>query len=196
MSIELLYIVPIIALVIFTFTISLISQKRAGGFEQTRKLAAEVKQFNDGQCIPADKSTETRLDQFDHTIVSINKAISNQQKVIEKFHEENNIYNLEIDKLKRQLRELHKEYDILISENYSLRAKFKKLTKNEEADAGLLPTRIDRFGEGEPEAFISSHTSQPKAGYEISMSLYDDTKVYASNNFDDTKEYDMSDLMK
>jgi regulator of replication initiation timing len=184
--------------VIFTFTISFFSQKRSATFEKNKGLAAEVRQFNDGKFIPADQSAQVRLDQFENTITSINKALSNQQKVIEKFHEENNTYNQEINKLKNQLRELHKDYDIVVSENFSLRAKFKSLAKKLGPEAELtfsLPQTM-HFNKREPEAFISSHTSQPKPGYEISMSVFDETKVVSSNNLDDTHEIDVFELLK
>ena len=85
--------------------------------------------------ITAQRSTEERLDDFERTVASINKALFNQQKVIEKFQEENSTYNSEIDNLKKKLREMHKEYDIVVSENYSLRAKFNTLAKKTEPEA-------------------------------------------------------------
>jgi archaellum component FlaC len=193
MSIELLYIVPIIALVAFTFIISFFAQKKSAEQQKDKKLANEVQQFNEGKLITAQRSADERLDDFEKTVASINKALSNQQKVIEKFQQENSSYNGEIDNLKKKLREMHKEYDIVVSENYSLRAKFKNLTKKPGPEAELGQNA--RFSE--PEAFISLHTSQPKPGYEMNMSLFNDTKILSQmSNLDDTKEIDISEFMK
>jgi chromosome segregation ATPase len=192
MSIELLYIVPIIALVAFTFIISFFAQKKSIQQQQAKKLANEVQQFNEGKLIGAQRSAEERLDDFEKTITSINKALSNQQKVIEKFQQENSSYNGEIDNLKKKLREMHKEYDIVVSQNYSLRAKFNALSKKPEAQATGQTTR-----HSEPEAYISMQTSQPKPGYEMNMSLFDETKVMSVlSNLDDTREIDISEFMK
>jgi chromosome segregation ATPase len=193
MSIELLYIVPIIALVAFTFIISFYAQKKSVEQQHDKKLAVEVQQFNEGKLITAQRSTDERLDDFEKTVASINKALSNQQKVIENFQQENSAYNGEIDNLKNKLREMHKEYDIVVSENYSLRAKFKSLTKKTDAEAQLGPNARNN----EPEAYISLHTSQPKPGYAMNMSVFDDTKILSQmSNLDDTKEIDISELMK
>jgi cell division septum initiation protein DivIVA len=193
MSIELLYIVPIIALVAFTFIISFFAQKKSAQQQQVKKLVNEVQQFNEGKLIGAQRSAEERLDDFEKTITSINKALSNQQKVIEKFQQENSSYNGEIDNLKKKLREMHKEYDIVVSQNYSLRAKFNALSKKPEAEAVAGQTTRH----SEPEAYISMQTSQPKPGYEMNMSLFDETKVMSVlSNLDDTREIDISEFMK
>jgi septal ring factor EnvC (AmiA/AmiB activator) len=152
MSIELLYIIPIIALVIFAFSISYIAQKRSMTSETGKRLDAEVRQFNDGAFLSQAQTTESRLDEFERTIASINKALANQQKVIEKFQEENSQYNEEIDTLKKKLRELHKENDIVVSENYSLRAKYNNLVKNASPETQINPGT--RFIESESDAVV------------------------------------------
>jgi regulator of replication initiation timing len=193
MSIELLYIVPIIALVAFTFIISFFAQKKSAEQHGGKKLANEVQQFNEGKLITSQRSTDERLDDFENTVASINKALYNQQKVIEKFQQENSTYNGEIDNLKKKLLEMHKEYDIVVSENYSLRAKFKNLIKKPDPEAQLG----QNARHSEPEAYISLHTSQPKPGYEMNMSVFDDTKILSQmSNLDDTKEIDISEFMK
>ena len=195
MSIELLYIIPIIALVAFTFIISFFAQKRSAEQQQNKNLVREVQQFNEGKLITAQRSTDERLDDFERTVASINKALFNQQKVIEKFQEENSTYNSEIDNLKKKLREMHKEYDIVVSENYSLRAKFNTLAKKTEPEAEARLGQNARHSE--PEAYISLQTSQPKPGYEVTMSVFDDTKILSQmSNLDDTKEIDISEFMK
>ncbi len=201
MPIELLYIVPIIALVIFTFTISFIAQKRSASIEQGKKLEAEVRQFNDGKFIALEQTTENKLKEFERTIASINKALSNQQKVIEKFTEENSAYNRDIDTLKKNLDEVQREYielqrehDIVVSENYSLRAQFNKLVKKTSPASDLRTEK--QYGEHEPDAFISMQTSQPKPGYEMNLSVLDETKVLLANGLDDTSVIDISEIFK
>jgi hypothetical protein len=192
MSIELLYIIPIIALVIFAFSISYIAQKRSMTSEQGKRLDAEVRQFNNGNFISQAQTTESRLDEFDHTIASINKALANQQKVIEKFQEENSRYNEEIDTLKKRLRELHKENDIVVSENYSLRAKYNNLVKNAapETHTGT------RLSEPESDSGILPRTVQPAIAWERGMSVLDETKPFSTNILEDTSIIDLSDLFK
>jgi chromosome segregation ATPase len=193
-SIELLYIIPIIALVIFAFSISYIAQKRSEYLEQGKQLASEVRQFNDGQFFSQERTTEARLDEFEHTITSINKALENQHKVIEKFKEENSTYNEEIDMLKKNLRELHKEHDIVVSENYSLRAKYNNLAKKTTPEAGLAPNI--GFKETETEASLQKRPSQPKPPWDMGISVLDETKTFSTNILEDTSVIDISDLFK
>jgi hypothetical protein len=194
MSIELLYIIPIIALVVFSFSISFFAQKRSAALEHGKQLATEVRQFNDGKFITQEKTTETRLDEFEHTISSINKALSNQQKVIEKFQEENVTYNHEIDMLKKKLRELHKEHDIVVSENYSLRAKFNSLAKKAAPEAELIEST--RFANSEIEAFIPLQGSHAKLSWDGGMNILDETKTFTTNILEDTSVIDISDMFK
>ena len=62
-------------------------------------------------------------------ISAVTDSLAEQQRAIEQFHKDNTNYNGEISGLKNKLRELYKEYDIILSENYSLRAKVKSLEK-------------------------------------------------------------------
>jgi hypothetical protein len=194
MSIELLYILPIIALVIFAFSVSYIAQKRSDYLEEGKQLAMEVRQFNDGKFISQERTTEARLDEFELTISSINKALANQQKVIENFQAENTKYNGEIGQLKKKLRELHKEHDIVVSENYSLRAKYNHLVKNAAEDTEHAPNFI-RQGP-EPEAGPIKRPSQSLGTWEKGMSVLDETKSFSTNVLDDTSVIDISDLLK
>jgi uncharacterized coiled-coil protein SlyX len=194
MSIELLYIIPIIALVVFAFSISYIAQKRSMTSEQGKRLDAEVRQFNDGAFISQAQTTESRLDEFEQTIASINKALANQQKVIEKFQEENSQYNDEIDALKKKLRELHKENDIVVSENYSLRAKYNNLVKNVSPEP--QPNSGSRSIEPESDSTASLRSAQPGIGWERGISVFDETKTYSTNILEDTSIIDLSDMFK
>jgi regulator of replication initiation timing len=200
-SIEFLYIIPIIALVIFAFSISYVAQKRAAAAGRGQCLDVEVRQFNNGNFIAQTQAAESRLDEFEDKIIALNKALSNQQKVIEKFQEENSTYNEEIDRLKKNLRELHKEHDIVVSENYSLRAKYNNLVKNFAPEAQIAPDirSIESIPEPKPEltSVAPKRTSSPTIAWERgSANILDETKPYSANVLEDTSIIDLSDVFK
>jgi len=191
MSIELLYIIPVIALSAFVFAISFFSMKHSPLNEQANKLASEVQQFNDGKIIPVIKDSEARITKFETAVDSVNKVLTNQQKIIEKFNEGNNAYNVEINSLKKQLNDLHREYDILVSENYALRAKVKK---SESGNTAGITKSFPAVTDRKSGSFISSNTTHSKHGYSVNMSLCEDTKLFNVNSLDETKEFDVSEL--
>ena len=135
-----------------------------------------------------------RLNEFEHTIASINKALSNQQKVIEKFQEENNKYNEEIGMLKNKLRELHKEHDIVVSENFSLRAKYNNIVKKNKPEAELAASLC--VNEPKTEGLVPKLPSQPQRAWEMGMSVLDETKTFSMNVLEDTSVIDLSDVFK
>jgi chromosome segregation ATPase len=194
MPIELLYIIPIIAVVFLIFIVSFVSQKKSANLEREKNLASEVRQFNDGKMIAQQTTpvTETRLNEFERTITSINKALSDQQQVIERFQQDNTGYTSEIDKLKRKLRELHKEYDIVVSENYSLRAKVNTFSKPGD-NIGSIAVRFNEL-----ESLINTLPAHDHSIAAASKQInpLDDTKVTAALNLDDTHEVKISDLIK
>ena len=163
--IEFLWIIPVVAFAFFIFMIQLLAQKK----EDRHDLSKEVAQFNTGIHSPEPASSEQgsdRLSQLERAIASVTDSISAQQRAIEQFHRDNTSYTGEINDLKHKLRELYKEYDIILSENYSLRAKVKKLQDsreetNEEQEASIPSpqppssrslTRPEVLLEGRPEA--------------------------------------------
>ena len=124
--IEFLWIVPVVAFAFFLFMVQLFAQRR----EDRQDLSKEVARFNTGfevatPAVPEQGSE--RLSQLERAIASVTESLSAQQRAIEQFHRDNTNYTGEISDLKNKLRELYKEYDIILSENYSLRAKVKKL---------------------------------------------------------------------
>jgi septal ring factor EnvC (AmiA/AmiB activator) len=180
MPIELLYIIPIVALAVFVLLMLIHFQKKEQGADM-EPIAPDKKPLGDTKFLAAQKSTEERLSEFESTISSINKSLNDQQAVIGKYQTENSTYNEEIEKLRSKLRDLHKEYDIVISENYSLRAKVKSLVKKaENAD------RSD--GLAEPPAPAGREHS------EMNMNLYEDTRLFKSSTLDDTREFDILDM--
>lgn len=185
--IEFLWLVPVVAFGVFIFILQFTVQRK----EDSRDLSEEVTLFNTTgfqHSIPA-PSGATRLNQLEHAISSVTESLSVQQRTIEQFHRDNATYNGEIKDLKGKLRELYKEYDIVLSENYSLRAKVKKLQnkqEDEEVDIPVTPPPRDVLPPAEA-------TPSPVSA-KIDMKLYEDTRTLNLSQLDDTAEYDLSDL--
>jgi septal ring factor EnvC (AmiA/AmiB activator) len=180
-QIELLWIIPIVAFASFIFIVAFVSQKKTDG----QDLSKEVARFNNGltQNDYMPSVPDQRLGELEKAISSVNESIASQQAVMERFQKENSAYSNEINELKSKLRDLYKEYDIVVSENYSLRAKVKKLMEGREGDAS----------ETEP-APVSA--SQPKKAEPAkpNMKLYEDTRLVNLTSLDDTSEIDLSEL--
>jgi septal ring factor EnvC (AmiA/AmiB activator) len=192
MPIELLYIIPILAVVALGFLLVMNAQKRsAEGVQQTAAPAATPtgKLPGDTKFLAAQRSTEERLNEYEQTIAQINKSLSNQHKVIERFQEENVSYNGQIENLQAKLRELHKEYDIVISENYSLRAKVKSLQRKIESGAAV-PDMVDAAADALP----GQHAIAGREHVEMNMNLYEDTRLFKASTLDDTSEFEVTDL--
>lgn len=180
-QIELLWIIPIVAFASFIFIVAFVSQKKTDG----QDLSKEVARFNNGLTQNDTKPSvpDQRLGELEKAISSVNESIASQQAVMERFQKENSAYSNEINELKSKLRDLYKEYDIVVSENYSLRARVKKLMEGREGDAS----------ETEP-APVSA--SQPKKAEPAkpNMKLYEDTRLVNLTSLDDTSEIDLSEL--
>lgn len=193
MPIELLYIIPILAVVALGFLLVMNAQKRSmEGVQQQTAIPTPTptgKLPGDTKFLAAQKSTEERLNEYEQTIAQINKSLSNQHMVIEKFQEENVSYNDQIEKLQAKLRELHKEYDIVISENYSLRAKVKSLQKKIETGTAA-PDMVDAPADALP----SQQAMSGKEHVEMNMNLYEDTRLFKNSGLDDASEFEISDL--
>ncbi len=179
MPIEILYIIPVLAIAIFVVFLLYHIQKKPQ--MPPPGLYPEKKRFGDTRFLAAQKSTEQRLSEFESTISSINKALTDQQAVIGKYQTENSTYNDEIEKLRSKLRDLHKEYDIVISENYSLRAKVKSIQSKAAAATPEVPSQ-------------PAGTSYGKEHIEMNMNLYEDTRLFKSSTLDDTREFNASEL--
>ncbi|MBN1309129.1 MAG: hypothetical protein JXA18_14490 [Chitinispirillaceae bacterium] len=188
--IEFLWIIPVVAFGFFIFLIQFIATRS----EDRQDLSKEVARFNTGSGVASLTSAEEgadRLSQLERAISSVTESLSAQQRAIEQFHRDNTAYNGEINELKSKLRDLYKEYDIILSENYSLRAKVKKLQGG----------RDDAGGDAEESAApqqppSSSSPSLPALSSKIDMKLYEDTRTLNVDVLDDTSEIDISDLTK
>lgn len=178
MHIELLWIIPILSFVFFISLVIYFAQKKS---LQT-DLRKEVVNFNSGISARTAKldNPERRLEELERSITGVTNAISSQQKVIDRFKRDNNEYNVEINDLKDKLRELYKEYDIVLSENYSLRAKMKKMIEQknpEEISSSDIPVSHSPVKEQDLE--VAS-----KAG-KVNLKLYEDTRLLNITNLEE-----------
>ncbi len=188
--IEFLWIIPIVAFAFFIFIVQLLSQKK----EVKHDLSHEVVQFNLGAHFNTQSNSEERaadrLTQLEKAIASVTESISAQQRLIEQFHRDNTGYTEEINELKNKLRELYKEYDIILSENYSLRAKLKKLQeKRQETDEKTERPEHPPSTSSLSKPFVSQIPAK------VDMKLYDDTRTFNAALLEDTSEIDISDLL-
>lgn len=179
MSIELLWIIPIIAFSFFIFLLVYNISKRQDN--PYKDLSNEVARFNYGiqQPVQLQITPEKRLDELEKAIISVNESIANQQKLMEKVNKESTSSSSEIEELRKKLHELQKEYDIVISENYSLRAKVKYLieTKGAVSDKNIEDD--------------SSKTPAVQNGKgKINLKLYEDTRLMSLSQLQNIEESD------
>jgi hypothetical protein len=138
MSIELLWIIPIVAVALLVLVLILNLQQNKDEYWEntgTKDLNREVAEFNNGiqdVNIIKTETQETRLRDMENTIKIVSTALSSQQKIIENFHGGDKKIGDELNNLKHKLHEIQQEYDTIISENYTLRARLKKIEQNKE----------------------------------------------------------------
>ena len=191
MSIELLWLIPILAFAFFVFLVAFFAQRRNGGGDP---LAAEVARFNTGKMnrLPtgAPDPSLRRLDEIEGKLSSLTGSISGQQSAIDQFQLEARAHTTEITDLRKNLSDLHKEYDLVLSENYSLRAKLKLVARQMEIQklargdsSPLPPSPVNVQLNVEP-----SHTP----GAVVNTRLYDDTRVMNALKPDDTDQLDLA----
>lgn len=181
MSIELLWIIPIVAFSFFIFL--LIYNATKDQDNPYKDLSREVARFNTGMHNPAQQlpiTSEKRLEELEKAILSVNESIANQQKLMDQVNLENSSNNSETEELRKTLRELQREYDIVTSENYSLRAKIKYLVEN----------KTSAEDENNNSSAIQKPPFQSNKG-KINLKLYEDTRIMnlsqLENNDDNEK---------
>ena len=196
MSIELLWIVPIVsaAFVIFILVVNIQKSKEdTTGSVYIRDLKREVDEFNRG--IPVDTklpliSEENRLSKIESTIQLVSTALSNQQKMIENFQGKDDILEDGLNDLKEKLKELQKEYDITISENYSLRARLNKVEK----ERGKVKNSRSSTSSGSD---IPEDTDTIEVSKVLNMKIYEEDRKLdptKPSELDDTSEINLSEL--
>ncbi|MCW8965231.1 MAG: hypothetical protein OQK82_00880 [Candidatus Pacearchaeota archaeon] len=198
-QIELLWIIPAVAFAFFIFLLIFFAQKR----EEQADMSQEVAQFNTGSTQmtmqePVLNATD-RLGQLEKAIASVTNSLSVQQRAIEQFHKENSSYSGEINELKGKLRELYKEYDIVLSENYLLRAKVKKLqgTEGFGEQGESEEVAIEDIKPSSPPPVITTHGTESESmlSSKVDMKLYEDTRALNLALLDDTSAIDITDLV-
>jgi hypothetical protein len=193
MHIELLWLIPVIAIAIFGFFIALSAQRSAEHLARGSDLSREVELFNVGheqQKLVTAKSADERLHEMERTINFVAEAVVNQQRLLSGFQKEKALSGEdsagEACELREKLRSVFKEYDIILSENYTLRAKIKQLMQRTAAQ-GQAQSAV------EAPALDSILTSRTRAGSSRpTLHLYDDTRLInlAEMDGDDMSESD------
>lgn len=180
MQIEFLWIIPIVAFASFILLVIYLFQKKQT--TSSPDLNREVDHYNSGyqKVNRIQHVSEDRLHELEKAISVVTQSLTNQQKTIEKFQKENTESNAEVNELKIKLRELYKEHDIVLSENYSLRAKVKK----------LMDGKLDSPETSEKELHTEHDPDDSKAG--PNLKLYEDTRLLNLIALDDTTELDFS----
>jgi hypothetical protein len=186
MSIELLYIIPAVALSLLVLINIIMLQRKAAQRAPDQHLHKEVEEFNTGRVAMDVKDRqipEARLGEIERTVTLVSQALSSQHKLIEGFQGSNAGHTAEIDALKSRLREMQREYDIILSENYSLRAKIRKLEER--------PPEPDVMAAGAAAGGGADQGAAGPAGVTRDELLYADTKLLSDLSLDDTTELDI-----
>jgi HAMP domain-containing protein len=176
MHIEFLWVIPIISLAVFFFIVAYQIQKSAERRSKTSILSKEVALFNAGQEVPKlvnSGRTDDRLQELEKAINQVAEVLSRQMPAPESGitatdAPANPAAANEVNELKEKLRTVFREYDIILSENYTLRAKVKQLSKQikePEAPSDPIESHVD--------SILTGASDKPKS----SVSLYDDTRL-------------------
>jgi regulator of replication initiation timing len=175
MHIELLWIIPIISFAIFLFIVAYQAQKAAERKSKTAVLSTEVALFNAGQEVPGVSKNERNFDRLQ----DLEKAINLVTEVLSRQARETpsgtadtqNPGSDDVNELKEKLRSVFKEYDIILSENYTLRAKVKQLSRliKEKEE----PSEVPEF----PQNPLTTEARDGGAPSGNAMHLYDDTRL-------------------
>lgn len=177
MYIELLWIIPLVAFTFFIFLVASFAQKK-----ESSVLSQEVARFNNGYHANKKnrKKSEIRLVELETAISDVTESISHHQQVIDNFQKGKGEYDSQVQDLKDKLRELYREYDIVLSENYTLKAKVKKLTEQ----------KYNNFTGNET---VSSQSISQRSA-KANLKLYEDTRLLNLMSLDDTAEIDLSQI--
>lgn len=189
MSIELLWIIPIVAAALIVLVVALSLQQKSEVTQASRdvlNMKRAVADFNRG--ISPEKKvhsepSDARLREIENTIHKVSTMLSNQQKTIENFQGKDVTLENELTDLKKNLQELQKEYDITISENYSMRARLKKLDVVEPGTS--------------PENNMMEDTDTIERSKVLNMKIFEDTRMIDPDKpaeLDDTSEINLSEL--
>ncbi|MGA2507828.1 MAG: hypothetical protein ABSF80_10165 [Chitinispirillaceae bacterium] len=186
MNIELLWLVPIVAFMVFVLFIVLYFQRKTEYRIKGANLSREVDLFNAGhgqQKLVTAKFDDDRLHEMEKIINFVAEAVANQHKPFHEIKRESNDSTAasagETRELKEKLRTVFREYDIILSENYTLRAKIKQITRQLQEREGL-----DSPITGSALPAFDSILTGNKTASKPSLKLYDDTRLINLANMD------------
>lgn len=174
MHIELLWLIPVLAFAGFLFFIASYAQRKTEFRSREVDLSKEVALFNAGHEAYGRQERQgnhdQRLRELEKAINVLASSISTQRgdPRPEPRETKEDGGKSEIDELKEKLRTVFREYDIVLSENYSLRARVKQLMKQaqpDDAKAGAENAPMDSF------LTRSAHPAKPD------LHLYGDTRL-------------------
>jgi len=171
-----LWTIPIVSFVIFVGIVFYFAQKKT----LQSDLKSEVLKFNNGTIsLTPHLSSEVKLQELEKAISAVTDSINNQQNVIDDFKREKIDCSSEINDLKDKLRELYKEYDIVVSENYSLRAKLKKLKEDKNSQNIELPGKVPKDMKNDLSKVADSSDSDDIeiTQDKVNLKLYEDTRI-------------------
>lgn len=188
MQIELLWIIPIVSFTVFIGIVIYFAQKKSLNTD----LKKEVINFNSGATVRNmnHRSHDGRIDELEKAISYVTNSISSQQSVLDKFKHDNKDATSELNDLKDKLRELYKEYDIVLSENYSLRAKMKKLLETKKnSGSPEIPAdfkeELENVLRTDTENTINKVENASESSKPLDLKLYEDTRLLNISGFDD-----------
>lgn len=195
MAIEVLWIIPVVALALFFLILTLSRQQgNAAAARSDTGLTRQVEQFNSGNTeIPiAPHLTDQRLEGIQSTIQMVTAALSNQQKIIENVQGKDVRNEMLLSELRDKLQNLQQEYDIVISENYSLKARLRQLGGPNWTQQATAPSSGDT-PQQLPATQLDSMIGDTPNLSNIRR-LYDDTRTFKPQDLDDTSEISLSEL--
>jgi hypothetical protein len=136
MHIELLWLIPVFAFGGFLFFITMYLQRKFEGQSKGIDLSKEVALFNMGRSVVNKREVSGNHDERLRELEKAINVLATSLAAERNKQEQGSVTGEsgEIDELKEKLRTVFKEYDIVLSENYTLRAKVKQLMKKAQLD--------------------------------------------------------------
>ncbi len=163
MPIEVLFVIPVVAVSLLVLIIILSVQKKRESRPAVDKITQNVELYNSGDLQNSNNPEMVK------TIDLVSRALSNQQKIIEGFQGKDGAVEQELKEMKSKLLEIQNEYDIIMSENFTLKAKLREAgVKLESRDTDEIPV-----------------IKKPKKTK--SRSMLDDTRTYQRRNIEGLK---------
>jgi hypothetical protein len=174
MHIELLWLIPVFAFAGFLFFIALYVQRKSEMQSKGVDLSKEVALFNAGHSPNRGKEIkgnhDERLRELEKAINVLTASLSAERSRQEQHKDNRTGGSEEIDELKEKLRTVFREYDIVLSENYALRAKVKHIMKKAQLDD---TTPEERVSPPPMDSFLTRTAAPPKPN----LHLYGDTRL-------------------